>query len=325
MSVRTPPEMTSNATGGCTRILLMVAALAGCLAADTHTDIVGQTVVGLAVWMVLFSLLTDIDRDERFALMACLVIATAGEMFLSLVWGLYTYRLGNIPLFVPPGHVLLLLLGLSLARRMPEAAALVIICSAGVYSLAAAAVGVDTFGVLLFLVLAVASLAMPNHRRLYASTFVLALALELYGTWLGNWTWEREVPGLPLVTTNPPGAAGALYCALDALVLAASVWIVPRLSAWVAALKQRQAKRWQRLAADGGMPLVLQRAAEFGQQSAKILRDRAHATLAGRLFGFRVVVRVRVDVVDDALTVGSHNELDAGDADPIVPQKALVA
>jgi hypothetical protein len=232
--------VTGSTTGGCTRILLIVAALAGCLAADVHTNIVGQTVVGFAVWLILFSLLTDIDRDARFALMACLVIATAGEMFLSLVWGLYTYRLGNIPLFVPPGHVLMLLLGFSLARRMPDAVALAIIGCAGVYSLAAAAAGIDTLGALLFLVLAAASLAMPNHRRLYASTFVLALALELYGTWLGNWSWAREVPGMPLVTTNPPGAAGAFYCTLDALVLLASVWIVPRLSAWVAALKQRQ-------------------------------------------------------------------------------------
>lgn len=218
--------MTSVLSAGYTRILLIAAALAGCLAADVHTNIVGQTVVGLAVWLILFSLLADVDRDERFALMACLVIATAGEMFLSLVWGLYTYRLGNIPLFVPPGHVLMLLLGLSFARRMPDAVALAIIGCAGVYSLAAAAAGVDTFGVLLFFVLAAASLAMPNHRRLYASTFVLSLALELYGTWLGNWAWAREVPVIALVTTNPPGVAGAFYCVLDALVVAASMRFV---------------------------------------------------------------------------------------------------
>jgi len=224
--------MTGSATGGVTQILLIAAALAGCLAADVHTDIVGQTVVGFAVWLILFSLLADVDRDERFALVACLVIATAGEMFLSLVWGLYTYRLGNIPLFVPPGHVLMLLLGLSLARRMPDAVALAIIACAGAYSLAAAAAGVDTLGAVLFLVLAAASLAMPNHRRLYASTFVLALALELYGTWLGNWSWAREVPGMPLVTTNPPGAAGAFYCTLDALVVATSMRVVPRLAVW---------------------------------------------------------------------------------------------
>ena len=79
--------MTGSVTGGCTRILLIVATLAGCLAADVHTNIVGQTVIGFAVWLMLFSLLADVDRDERFALMACLVIATAGEMFLSLGLG----------------------------------------------------------------------------------------------------------------------------------------------------------------------------------------------------------------------------------------------
>ena len=208
---------------GATRILLIVAALAGGLAAEVHTDIIGQSVVGLVVWLTLFSLLNDVDPNERFALMACLVIATLGEMFLSLVWGLYTYRLGNIPLFVPPGHVLMLLLGLSLARRMPDAAALAIIGCAGAYSLVVAAAGIDTFGVLLFGVLAAASFAMPKQRPLYASTFVLALALELFGTWLGNWSWAREVPGMRLVTTNPPVAAGAFYCALDALVLCVSM------------------------------------------------------------------------------------------------------
>ena len=220
-----------------TRVLLIVASLAGGLAADVYTNIVGQTIIGLIVWLTLLSLLSDVDRDTRVALMACLVIATLGEIVLSLGWGLYTYRLDNIPLFVPPGHVLLLLLGLSLARRMTEGAALAIIAGSGAYSLLAAAAGVDTLGVLLFGVLLAASVAMPRQRRLYASTFVLALALELYGTWLGNWSWAREVPGMPLVTTNPPGAAGAFYCALDALVLLASVRIVPRLSAWLAELK----------------------------------------------------------------------------------------
>lgn len=207
---------------GSTRVLLMVATLAGGLAADVHTNIVGQTMIGLIVWLTLFSLLSDVGSDTRFALMACLVIATTGEIVLSLGWGLYTYRLDNIPLFVPPGHVLLLLLGLSLARRMSESAALAIIGSAGTYSLVVAAAGIDTLGLLLFGVLVAASVTMPRQRRLYASTFVLALALELWGTWLGNWSWAREVPGLPLVTTNPPVAAGAFYCALDALVVVTS-------------------------------------------------------------------------------------------------------
>jgi hypothetical protein len=145
-------------------------------------------------------------------------IATAGELFLSLAWGLYTYRLGNVPLFVPPGHALMLMLGFSLTQRMPEAVARAILGGAGVYTVLAAFHGLDTLAVPLYLMLAVSVLALPAHMRLFASSFVLTLTLELYGTTLGNWAWDREVPWVGLVTTNPPAIAGAFYCTLHALV-----------------------------------------------------------------------------------------------------------
>jgi hypothetical protein len=106
---------------------------------------------------------------------------------------------------------------------MPQIVAYAIFGCAALYSLVAAVMGVDTLGAALFLILAVSALAMPGQRRLYASTFVLALLLELYGTWLGNWIWAREVPVTALITTNPPGVVGAFYCALDASVAAMSM------------------------------------------------------------------------------------------------------
>ena len=223
-------------------VLLCVATLTVALAVDVRTDIVGQTVVSGAVWFVLLRILKDMEPGARFSLMACLVIATIGEVFLSLVWGLYTYRLGNIPGFVPPGHVLLLLLGMGLSGRLSDAAARVVIACAGVYAFVAAATGADTLAVPLFMLLAAASLVMPSQRRLYASTFLVSLALELYGTWLGNWIWMREVPALGLMTTNPPGVAGALYCALDALVATATLVALPRLSAGSLFMRQGKAR-----------------------------------------------------------------------------------
>jgi hypothetical protein len=204
-------------------MLLIVATFAIGLFVDARTDIAGQAALSAAVWLVLFYVLRRVAGEERHALMICLLIATTGEVILSLGWGLYTYRLGNIPLFVPPGHVLMLLLGLSLARVMSQAVAYAILGCAALYSLAAAAAGVDTLGATLFLILGVSALGMPSQRRLYASTFVLSLLLELYGTWLGNWTWTREVPATALVTTNPPGVVGSFYCALDAAVAAVSM------------------------------------------------------------------------------------------------------
>jgi hypothetical protein len=57
----------------------------------------------------------------------------------------------------------------------------------------------------------------------------VSLVLELYGTWLGNWTWAREVPVIALVTTNPPGVASAFYAVLDALVAVAALLLARRL------------------------------------------------------------------------------------------------
>lgn len=199
-------------------VVLLAAALVVGLAIDVRVDLPGQVALSAVIWLVLFYVLSQVSVIERQTLIACLAIATVGELFLSLVWGLYTYRLENVPLFVPPGHAMLLLLGLVLAQRLSPRVADVILCCAAVYAIGAASAGIDTFALPLLALLALISLAMPRHRRLYASTFVLALALELYGTWLGNWTWSREVPVIALVTTNPPGVASAFYAVLDALV-----------------------------------------------------------------------------------------------------------
>ena len=52
-----------------------------------------------------------------------IVFATIGEVTGSLIWGLYTYRLHNLPMFVPPAHGLVFLTGLSLALALARARA----------------------------------------------------------------------------------------------------------------------------------------------------------------------------------------------------------
>ena len=204
---------------GSASLFAAIAALALGLWADIHTDLPGQLAIGAVVWGLLLGLIAPLPAPERRMYLACVAIATAGELFLSLVWGLYTYRLGNVPMFVPPGHALMLMLGLALTNRMPEVAARAILGGAGVYTLLAAVTGLDTLAVPLFLMLAVSVLSLPAHARLFASSFVLTLTLELYGTTLGNWYWDREVPWVSLVTTNPPAIAGAFYCTLHALTI----------------------------------------------------------------------------------------------------------
>ncbi|HET7729109.1 MAG TPA: hypothetical protein VFK48_03665 [Usitatibacter sp.] len=197
---------------------LIVATIAGGLLVDQHWARFGQVLASLAAWALLAVLWRRSGPRDRLALGACLAFATAGEVFLSLVWGLYEYRLGNIPLFVPPGHVLLFFLGTRIAERLPgQGVAWIAALAAPIVALLAWT-GRDTLGPLLFVLFA-ACLALSRSRRLYATMFTLSLAMELYGTWLGNWRWSASVPWLGLAADNPPVAAGAFYCVLDLLVV----------------------------------------------------------------------------------------------------------
>jgi hypothetical protein len=203
---------------------LIILTIAGGLLLDYHWLKYGQIVVSAATWVVCFGLFAKSGARGRMVLMACLVFATAGEIFLSLIWGLYQYRLANIPLFVPPGHVLLFFLGTQLAARLPEKSEWWIALLALPVVMLFAWQGRDTLGPLLYGLFLACMLLSPS-RRLYAAMFVLSLAMEIYGTWIGNWVWAPEVPWLGLATINPPIAAGAFYCVLDLMVVLATARI----------------------------------------------------------------------------------------------------
>ena len=199
-------------------LALLVFSLVLGLAVDQYGGLAGQLLTGVFFWAVFFWLLKTNPREWRLPFYACLAWATAGEIYLSLVWGLYTYRLENIPLFIPPGHVLMLYLGLVFAPRVPRAFVALVPAAAIGYAAVAWINGFDTISIPL-IGLFILCMLQPEGRRLYAVMFVASLILELYGTWIGNWVWHADVPHLALNSANPPLAAGAFYCALDVLVV----------------------------------------------------------------------------------------------------------
>jgi hypothetical protein len=196
--------------------LILVTFVLG-LIIDQYAGLAGQLALSVWAWGLFFWLLRTTPRAWRLPFYACLAWATAGEIFLTQVWGLYTYRLENVPLFVPPGHVLLFYLGLVVAPRVPRAFVALVPAAAVGYAVVAWINGFDTISIPL-VVLFILCMLQPEGRRLYSVMFVASLMAEIYGTWIGNWVWHRDVPYLGLNSANPPIAAGAFYCALDVLV-----------------------------------------------------------------------------------------------------------
>ena len=200
------------------RATLICAVIIAVLAIDQWVPFWGQTLANVGVWFLLLHWGRRAAREEQIMLTACVVYGTLGECSLSLVWGLYDYRLNNVPAFVPPCHALLLMLGIIIAGRLRDWITWFVPLASLPFVLLLALTGIDTFGVLLFAIL-ILSMIFSHARKLYAVMFVLSLAMEIYGTWIGNWTWAVDVPWIALTTTNPPLAAGVFYCLLDLLVM----------------------------------------------------------------------------------------------------------
>ncbi len=78
-----------------------------------------------------------------------------------------------------------------------------------------------------------------TRRPVYAGVFVVVVALELYGTAVGTWTWESVVPGLGLSQGNPPSGVASGYVVFDVLALA----LMARLTVVAGALQSRRGRR----------------------------------------------------------------------------------
>ena len=196
---------------------LIVLTIVGGLAVDRLYGVPGQIAVTLFVWALFMWLCRRSAPGLRTRLLACVWISGLGEIGASLLWQLYDYQFFNVPLFVPPGHALLYLLGIVFAERLPPRVCGLVPWLAAPAVLLMAWTGADTLSLWLYL-LFVLFMLFGRDKKLYATMFVIALAMEIVGTSLGNWTWHEAVRLTSLTTLNPPLAAGAFYCVLDALV-----------------------------------------------------------------------------------------------------------
>jgi hypothetical protein len=181
---------------------------------ERGTSALQQSVLGLTAWAFLFIALWLQPPAVRIQVVVLVVLATILEIVGSIVWGAYRYRLENLPLYVPAGHGLFYLAALRVASLpiLERNARRIVI-------------GV-TAGATLWMLYGLARPPLPDLLRfiirgryplLYAVSFAMTTALELYGTGLGIWRWAPVLPGLMLPAGNPPTGIGAGYAAMDAL------------------------------------------------------------------------------------------------------------
>jgi hypothetical protein len=224
---------------------LVLAVIAGFLGLDHFAGAGEQVVIGAATWAILLGACMPLDPQERLRVLLVVIVATMAEIIGSIVLGAYTYRLENLPAFVPPGHGLVYLAGLRISQSAPVlrhrrafvGGTLVFAsawCLAGLVALGRT----DVLGALAGLLL-VFAIARGSRPTLYAGVFLVVAFLEIYGTSVGAWHWAEVVPGSPIRAGNPPSGIASIYVLFDI----AAIRLAPRLAGVLTGVR--------RLAGDG--------------------------------------------------------------------------
>ncbi len=188
-----------------------------------------QLVLGIVTLVVLWACARRVEGLQRLQVWICVPLATGFEALGSLVWGGYRYRVHNIPLYVPPGHALVYLFGITavtlpVVRRHGRLVRHVVLglCAgwaiAGVTVLPLVTGRLDVEGAFLLPLFAWCILR-SGRGDLFAAIWVATSTIEIVGTWAGDWAWVATAPWTHIPSGNPPSAIAAGYAVIDGSVV----------------------------------------------------------------------------------------------------------
>ncbi|PWG04071.1 hypothetical protein [Polaribacter aquimarinus] len=193
------------------------------------------------VMFIMFSIVfIKVTKRAREQMITAVLIAIIGEYLFSIVLGMYTYRLGNVPHYVPPGHALVYIAVLYFSKASSiikhkvsvEKFFTIFIL---IYALVFLIVKNDIFG----FVMTVATLLIlrnkPRERLFYLTMYLTVAYLEIVGTNYLCWKWPSIAWGVFdfLPSHNPPSGISFFYFGLDL----GSLWLY----------KQRHKLTWSRM------------------------------------------------------------------------------
>jgi hypothetical protein len=204
-----------------------------CFLIDSVASIELQYVLGVGGWASLLFLLYGESHHVKAQVLIAVTFATIGENFASIYMAGYTYRLGNLPAFVPPGHGIVYLTAVVLGRcslfiKYARKITFFVVLVGGIWSVLALTGTVgrkDEIGTILFCIYLL-YLFKGRSPMVYLGAFFITTWVEIIGTSLGTWNWAAIDPASTLTQGNPPSGVAAWYCLVDAVAMSGAIPIL---------------------------------------------------------------------------------------------------
>jgi hypothetical protein len=205
----------------------VVAWVAAALLLDRGASLNQQHLLGAGTWLLLLAVLRRESAPVRVQVAVVVVFATVVEYVFSWWLGVYEYRLGTVPMFVPPGHGLVYLAALSFGRTAfahrharPLLGGVLVVGGAWALWGITLSPTHDALGAFWYLCLVLFAWR-GRSPMVYVGAFLIVSYLEIVGTSLGTWTWGAVDPVLGVITIgNPPSGIAGGYAWFDAAALA---------------------------------------------------------------------------------------------------------
>lgn len=213
----------------------------------------GQEISNAILISVLCYLYYKANKRTREQIIYAVLIGIIGEYLFCKGFGMYTYRLDNVPHYVPPGHAIMYL-GVFYFVRQPKVVLnkknleIAFYIVNGLFATYFLLFKNDILGFSLTALTFYIVSQKPRERLFYLAMYFAIACLELIGTFYECWWWPSTWFGKVdfITSANPPSGISFFYFGLDLGCL--YFYKLRHKKAW-ARMKSIRKLREQRLAA----------------------------------------------------------------------------
>jgi len=182
----------------------------------------GQVYLNFIVFLFTLILWFFADNQLKKLIITMIFLSYLGEIIFCKMLGWYTYRLGNIPFYVPFGHAIVFASGYILSqinflKKYDNLLKNIFIYTFLIVFILLFFLGNDLFSLIsgaLFMLL----IRRKRWQTLYFYIAFCVIFIELVGTYYGAWKWRSILYG-QITTLNPPLGAVFFYAGGDVILV----------------------------------------------------------------------------------------------------------
>ena len=181
-----------------------------------------QTITNIFMLIAFFLLYKRSVKRTRELMIYAVIIGFAGEYLFSIVLDMYTYRLSNLPLYIPFGHAAVYartytFSKASIIKKHQNKIVKLLTLVISIFTLFYLIVFNDIFGFIMTIFVFLILINRPKDRLFFLTMYVVVAVLEIGGTAYEVWSWPDTAFGVfPILKShNPPSGISLFYYLLD--------------------------------------------------------------------------------------------------------------